>query len=786
MTRALRFFLNQADVIFERFDAEIVAIQLATGDYHSILGAGVDAFLMLPFEPTVAEMSEALAKKYDAGADVIAADLTRFLDGMREESLLGVRETQAVAAKPLELTHSGPRLPYEPPVIQPFRDLQELFLIDPVHDVGPQGWPQVKSNPALDQDCHYRPQSPASMIFERFDDETVAFNLGTGSYYNLTGPAEDIFLLLDQEPTSKEVVRALQTKYQASEELVPDAVLGFLRALVEAGLAEAVASSASAEDANTIRQLELNKPGQGLPFVKPALDTYHERSVPAGVLAGTQQRSSAEFTLKRFRISEPGVIFRAAGREAVLINLDKGEYYLLNPSAANAFRALQHRPTASELVDHLARAYQVDRRELKVSVMLLLANLLQEGLVSFAEAEDAGRHFEAPESFTPQPFEPFSMEAFRELRGLFLPFPGTRSEKTSPVSSRGLVSLLSDFHRHAASRAGLTEAVYHIAGQSVRVRCAGAMQIPELGLAFGHLRNGLPADSKNDFTVQVWDAVSGGNPEDAFLASYLREFYSHWDTECGPRGEVLAFHSEQLPVLYHAGPDIFKVVDVENRTAYYLKRDASPLPYWEIGSPFRAILHYWLSLRGLQFVHGGAVGNAQGGVVLVGKGGSGKSTISLACMNAGMSYAGDDYCAVKTEGDPYLHSLYSTAKLKGPQDLDRFPHLRERVWNPDCFSKNGDKATFFLSQWWPEKLIQGFPLRAILVPQVTGQRDTELAECSEAQALLALSASTVAQLPMAGAPDLGRLGDLVARLPRYMLYAGTDLTQIPRVIQSVL
>jgi hypothetical protein len=284
----------------------------------------------------------------------------------------------------------------------------------------------------------------------------------------------------------------------------------------------------------------------------------------------------------------------------------------------------------------------------------------------------------------------------------------------------------------------------------------------------------------------VWDAVSGGGPKNPFLSNYLKEFYSHWDTLCGPRGEVLAYHTEELPVLYHGGPDIFSIIDVQNRAAYYLKRDASPLPYWEVGSPFRTILHYWLSRQGLQFVHGGAVGSSKGGAILVGKGGSGKSTVSLACLNAGMSYAGDDYCAVQTEGPPYLHSLYSTAKLKGPQDLDRFPHLRGRVWNRDWFTKNGDKATFFLTEWWPEQMSQGFPLRAVLVPHVTGQRDTELGECSEAQALLALSASTVAQLPMAGAPDLDRLGNLVSGLPRYMLYAGTDLAQIPRVISSIL
>jgi hypothetical protein len=785
LTQALRFFLNQADVIFERFDEEIVAIQLSSGNYHSISGAGIDAFLLLASEPTIEELVDALARKYDASAATIAQDMKAFLDLMRAESLIGVRETQSVAFQPLELMPPRHAVPYAPPSLQPFRDLQDLFLIDPVHDVGPQGWPQTRPGTSPDQaECRYRPRDPANMIFERFDDETVVLNQTTGACYNLTGAAEDIFLLLREDPTRAEIVHALGGKYQAPEATIAEAVSNFLGELVEQGAAEAVAEVAGGAQPLPIRRLTLAKPGQNVPFVKPKLEGYQERAVLAS-LAGSRVPTSLEFARKRFRIAQDSVAFRAAGRELVAINFNKGEYFLLNPSASVAIRLLEQAPTATELVDHLSSVYTVNRRELTVAALILLRTLTQEGLVVFEDAGNDARSSGSGESIAPQPFEPFSVEAFRELRSLFLPFPGVRNEKPAG-NARELVSLLSDYHREAGARAGLTEGVYRIAGLEVKVRCAGALRVSELGLAFGHLKNGFHPGSDVDLTIHVWDAVSGGGPKNPFLSNYLKEFYSHWDTLCGPRGEVLAYHTEELPVLYHGGPDIFSIIDVQNRAAYYLKRDASPLPYWEVGSPFRTILHYWLSRQGLQFVHGGAVGSSKGGAILVGKGGSGKSTVSLACLNAGMSYAGDDYCAVQTEGPPYLHSLYSTAKLKGPQDLDRFPHLRGRVWNRDWFTKNGDKATFFLTEWWPEQMSQGFPLRAVLVPHVTGQRDTELGECSEAQALLALSASTVAQLPMAGAPDLDRLGNLVSGLPRYMLYAGTDLAQIPRVISSIL
>jgi coenzyme PQQ synthesis protein D (PqqD) len=787
LSSALCFRLNDANVIFERFDDEVIAIQLATGAYHSISGAGADLFALLPFEPTLPELAAALAEKYDTDAASLAADLRPFLEDLKTEEIIIEYSRDSRASKPITLSHSGPRVPYVPPAIQPFRDLQELFLIDPVHDVGPMGWPQLKAEPVPEQECRYRLKGPTSMIFERIDEETVAINLSTGAYHSLSGPAEDIFLLLDEQPTRAEVVRSLRRKYVVAEKEASEAVASFLNSLLLAGLAEQETLEPTPGAAHAIRDLSLAKAGKGLAFVTPALDSFQDQTGVTQLLSETPGSLAVTLTRKRFRIRRPQVIFRQAGPEAVAINFESGNYYRLNSSSAVVFRLLEAQPTASELLSALGQLFEVDRRQLTAVVLILLHNLTNEGLVAAEPAGEGTHELDTSQFTAPRPYEPFSIEAYRELQGLFLPFPGTETHRADAVASgRELVSLLKGYYQEVSQSSGSTETCYRIAGRNVRIRCAAGMRIPELGLAFEHLKSPQGA-FEPDLTIQVWDAVSGGPPQHPFLATYLRDFFPQWDKACGTRGEVLAFHSQDLPVLYHAGPDILSVIDPESRTAYYLKRDHTPLPYWEIGSPFRTILHYWLSRQGLQFVHGGAVGGPQGGVILAGKGGSGKSTVSLACLNAGMSYAGDDYCVVELKNPPQLHSLYNTAKLKSKADVDRFPDLRDRVWNPDALSSDtGDKATFFLAQWWPTQMSAGFPLRAVLVPRITRERDTRLGECTEAQALLALAASSVAQLPMAGVDDLDRMGAIVEQLPRYTLYLGTDIAQVPGVIQSLL
>jgi hypothetical protein len=80
----------------------------------------------------------------------------------------------------------------------------------------------------------------------------------------------------------------------------------------------------------------------------------------------------------------------------------------------------------------------------------------------------------------------------------------------------------------------------------------------------------------------------------------------------------------------------------------------------------------------------------------------------------------------------------------------------------------------------------GFPLRALLIPRVTAETGTYLTPCGPLEALAAMAPSTVAQLPNAGQPDMERMAAIAAGLPSFILQLGSDLTQIPDVVRSVL
>ena len=70
-----------------------------------------------------------------------------------------------------------------------------------------------------------------------------------------------------------------------------------------------------------------------------------------------------------------------------------------------------------------------------------------------------------------------------------------------------------------------------------------------------------------------------------------------------------------------------------------------------------------MEASGRQLVHAAAVGTDEGALLITGRGGVGKSTTALACLEAGMQFLGDDYVVVGLDPEPQVYRLYGSAKL---------------------------------------------------------------------------------------------------------------------------
>ncbi|OGW41392.1 MAG: hypothetical protein A2Y97_09455 [Nitrospirae bacterium RBG_13_39_12] len=319
---------------------------------------------------------------------------------------------------------------------------------------------------------------------------------------------------------------------------------------------------------------------------------------------------------------------------------------------------------------------------------------------------------------------------------------------------------------------GHVDRYYLIGGHTIRLCFAGPCLIPFITPALEHLATN-PCLTPS-LTVCLWDSASTG----------INMLPSPWSADDYlARGEVRGFNNDRYLFAFHIGSCVLSMLNTEQNIAIYWIRDARQIPFYESGSPLRTILHWFMDNHKLQFVHAASVGTPDGGVLLAGKGGSGKSTTALACISSGLLYTGDDYVLLSKDPAPSVHSLYNTAKLDASY-IGRFPALLPAVKNPERLDT--EKALIFLHEHYPDKVVKGFRLRAILLPRITGSVETRLRKASPSASLTALAPSTIFSLPGAGQDDFQFLAHFVKQLPSYILELGTNLDRIPDVILDLL
>jgi hypothetical protein len=302
-----------------------------------------------------------------------------------------------------------------------------------------------------------------------------------------------------------------------------------------------------------------------------------------------------------------------------------------------------------------------------------------------------------------------------------------------------------------------------MAGLVFRTEIAGEALSLRLSRALAHLpRTQL---LKADLTIFVWDGAMIPPP---------------WsENDYGPRGEVRGFNTERFCTVFDHGTGSLSMFDRDRGLAFFWTRTATELPVYETGAPLRTILTWWLEQENRVVIHGGAVAGKHGAALLVGPGGSGKSTTALLCLQAGWKYLADDYCVIEPGDPPRAFSLYNTAKL-ARRWLLRVPQL-QKLGEVNS-EMHDDKHLLFLHEICPDELICSANGRLLLLPSVSGQTDTTVSSATAGEALRALAPSTIFQGSASGPTTFRLLSKLVEQIPIRRLNLGSELDQVvPRV-----
>jgi hypothetical protein len=135
-------FVVEPWMTHERLDDQVMMINLETGAYFALERPAADCWTALTagagFDGIVAEV----VAQFDVAPDRAEADVETFLVSLVDEGIVRWSSDEPAAPSP-DGTAPAARLAYRPPQIEKHDDLEELLLLDPIHDVGPEGWPAV-------------------------------------------------------------------------------------------------------------------------------------------------------------------------------------------------------------------------------------------------------------------------------------------------------------------------------------------------------------------------------------------------------------------------------------------------------------------------------------------------------------------------------------------------------------------------------------------------------------------------------------------------------------------
>jgi hypothetical protein len=325
----------------------------------------------------------------------------------------------------------------------------------------------------------------------------------------------------------------------------------------------------------------------------------------------------------------------------------------------------------------------------------------------------------------------------------------------------------------AAEQAGEVCIDVDIAGSRVRLCFAGSALIEPIMTSLDHRR--IPQRSHPDIRIDLLD----------FRSTSMRPAVVNLFGKRIPAdGSIWRWSEHGSHLLYQRSPaHTLQIFDAARERTLFWISDAGDLPAWDRCKPLLQALHWTLARGPWQPIHAGAVCGAHGGVLLGGRGGAGKSTTALACLRAGWRYAGDDYVLVSTAPTPRVENLFNSARLWDDM-LQRFPELQSTLTNSNAGANQ--KADLRLADRVPLQDFVGFPLRAILLPKVTGSPDSTIRPTTPAQAMIALAPTTML-MPHADASRVfQRIVEVVNALPAFRLDLGTDIDLIPPAIESLL
>lgn len=137
----MRYRFNTPDVIEEAIEGEVIIVHLGTGRYYSLAGSAAVIWDGIGRGLDSETILKGFTTDPDTSRSTVGEALGHFLEELQREDLIVDIPGEAPEAN---LDANRPPATFSPPILHKYTDMQELLLLDPIHEVKETGWPDAK------------------------------------------------------------------------------------------------------------------------------------------------------------------------------------------------------------------------------------------------------------------------------------------------------------------------------------------------------------------------------------------------------------------------------------------------------------------------------------------------------------------------------------------------------------------------------------------------------------------------------------------------------------------
>jgi hypothetical protein len=146
MENRIGYTINTSKIVFEKFEDETILINLTKGNYYSLTNVAHSVLELLQKGIDGSSVISVIANIHNKFEQEIANEINEFIESLLKEELIESisLSNNNVSSIVSEMDKKKVDKPYSKPILETYSDMQDLILLDPIHDVNDSGWPNPK------------------------------------------------------------------------------------------------------------------------------------------------------------------------------------------------------------------------------------------------------------------------------------------------------------------------------------------------------------------------------------------------------------------------------------------------------------------------------------------------------------------------------------------------------------------------------------------------------------------------------------------------------------------